>query len=82
MVADSFRTVPQFRIPIAHGHQGSRGIQTLRNRPRPIDRFRGIVFAAVKASRKTNSPIPTWAEAKVIEAMDVPDFSGTEAAKA
>jgi hypothetical protein len=37
-----------------------------------IDRFRGIVFAAVKTSRKTNSPIPTWAEAKVIEALDVP----------
>jgi hypothetical protein len=32
-----------------------------------IDRFRGIVFAAVKTSRKTNSPIPGWAEAKVIE---------------
>jgi hypothetical protein len=32
-----------------------------------IDRFRGIVFAAVKTSRKTNSPIPTWAEAMVIE---------------
>jgi hypothetical protein len=31
-----------------------------------IDRFRGIVFAAVKTSRKTNSPIPTWAEAMVI----------------
>jgi hypothetical protein len=31
------------------------------------DRFRGIVFAAVKTSRKTNSPIPTWAEEKVIE---------------
>jgi hypothetical protein len=31
------------------------------------DRFRGIVFAAVKTSRKTNSPIPTWAETKVIE---------------
>ena len=33
-------------------------------------RFRGIVFAAVKTSRRTNSPIPGWAEAKVIEAMD------------
>ena len=32
-----------------------------------IDRFRGIVFAAVKTSRKTNSPIPPWAEAMVIE---------------
>jgi hypothetical protein len=32
-----------------------------------IDRFRGIVFAAVKTSRKTNSPITTWAEAMVIE---------------
>ena len=30
-----------------------------------VDRFRGIVYAAVKASRKTNSPIPTWAEEQV-----------------
>jgi hypothetical protein len=37
-----------------------------------IDRFRGIIFAAVKTSRKTNSPIPTWAESKVIEAWNVP----------
>lgn len=35
-----------------------------------IDRFRGIVYAAVKTSRKTNSPIPTWAEAMVIEAWN------------
>jgi len=42
-----------------------------------VDRFRGIVYAALKTSRKTNSPIPAWAEAKVIEAMDVPVFSGT-----
>jgi hypothetical protein len=33
-----------------------------------IDRFRGIIFAAVKTSRKTNSPIPTWAETMVVEA--------------
>jgi hypothetical protein len=39
-----------------------------------IDRFRGIVYAAMKTSRKTNSPIPAWAEAKVIEALDVPGF--------
>jgi hypothetical protein len=39
-----------------------------------VDRFRGIVYAALKTSRKTNSPIPAWAEAKVIEAMDVPVF--------
>jgi hypothetical protein len=36
-----------------------------------IDRFRGIIFAAVKTSRKTNSPIPTWAESKVIEAWNI-----------
>jgi hypothetical protein len=36
-----------------------------------VDRFRGIVYAAIKSSRKTNSPIPIWAEAKVIEALDV-----------
>jgi hypothetical protein len=35
-----------------------------------IERFRGIVFAAVKTSRKTNSPIPPWAEAMVIESWD------------
>jgi len=35
-----------------------------------IDRFRGIVFAAVKTSRKTNSPVPSWAESKVIEAWN------------
>jgi hypothetical protein len=39
-----------------------------------IDRFRGILYAAVKTSRKTNSPIPAWAEAKVIEAWKVPTF--------
>jgi hypothetical protein len=37
-----------------------------------VDRLRGIVYSAVKTSRKTNSSIPTWAEAKVIEAIDVP----------
>ena len=36
-----------------------------------IDRFRGIIFAAVKTSRKTNSPIPAWSEAMVIEALDI-----------
>ncbi len=35
------------------------------------DRFRGIVFAAVKISLKTNSRIPTWAVAGVIEAFNV-----------
>jgi hypothetical protein len=39
-----------------------------------IDRFGGIVFAAVKASRKTNSPIPIWAEAQVVEAWNVAAF--------
>jgi hypothetical protein len=37
-----------------------------------IDRFRGIVYAAVKTSRKTNPSIPAWAEAKVIEAWSIP----------
>jgi hypothetical protein len=39
-----------------------------------IDRFRGIVFAAVKTSRKTNSPIPTWAAAQVVEAWNIPNL--------
>ncbi len=39
-----------------------------------IDRFPGILYAAVKTSRKTNSPIPARAEAKVIEAWKVPTF--------
>ena len=39
-----------------------------------VERFRGIVYAAVKTSRKTNSSIPNWAEAKVIEAWNVPGF--------
>jgi nitroreductase len=33
-----------------------------------VDRLRGIVYAAVKTSRKTNSPIPVWAAEKVIGA--------------
>ena len=32
-----------------------------------IDRFRGIIYTAVKTSLKTNSPIPTWAEFQVIK---------------
>jgi len=39
-----------------------------------IDRFKGILHMAVKTSLKTNSPIPEWAAAKVIEAWNVPDF--------
>jgi hypothetical protein len=35
------------------------------------DRFRGIAIAAVKTSRKSNPPIPIWAEAKVVEAWNV-----------
>jgi hypothetical protein len=37
-----------------------------------IERFRGILHMAVKTSLKTNSPIPPWAAAKVIEAWNVP----------
>ena len=36
-----------------------------------IDRFKGLLHSTVKASLKTN-PIPDWAEAKVIEARNVP----------
>ena len=45
------------------------------------DRFRGIVFAAIKTSRRTNSPIPNWAEEKVIEAWSA-SASCTETAGA
>jgi hypothetical protein len=36
-----------------------------------IERFKGILHAAVKTSLKTNSPIPPWAAAQVIEAWNV-----------
>ena len=36
-----------------------------------IDRFKGLLHSTVKVSLKTN-PIPAWAEAKVIEAWNVP----------
>jgi hypothetical protein len=36
-----------------------------------IERFKGILHMAVKTSLKTNSPIPPWAAAKVIEAWNV-----------
>jgi hypothetical protein len=35
-----------------------------------IDRFRGIIYAAVKTSRKTRSPVPLWAEAQVHAVWD------------
>lgn len=37
-----------------------------------IDRFKGILHAAVKTSLKTNSPIPDWAAAKVVESWNIP----------
>jgi hypothetical protein len=39
-----------------------------------IERFRGILHTVVKSSLKTNSPIPSWASAPVIEAWNVPSF--------
>ena len=39
-----------------------------------IERFRGILHMAVKTSLKTNSPIPPWAAAMVIEAWNVPNL--------
>jgi hypothetical protein len=36
-----------------------------------IERFRGILHTVVKSSIKTDSPIPPWAEARVIEAWNV-----------
>jgi hypothetical protein len=37
-----------------------------------IDRFRGMVHAAVKTSLKTNSPVPNWAAARVFQVWDTP----------
>jgi hypothetical protein len=39
-----------------------------------IEQFRGILQATVKASLRTNPPIPPWTAAKVIEAWGVPGF--------
>ena len=39
-----------------------------------IERFRGILHTVVKSSLKTNSPIPSWASAPVIEAWNVPQL--------
>ena len=36
-----------------------------------IERFKGILYMAVKTGLKTNSPIPPWAAAQVIEAWNV-----------
>jgi hypothetical protein len=36
-----------------------------------IDRFKGILHAAVKTSLKTNSPIPDWAAAMVVESWNI-----------
>jgi hypothetical protein len=37
-----------------------------------IERFRGILHATVKASIRSDPPIPDWAASKVIEAWNVP----------
>jgi hypothetical protein len=37
-----------------------------------VERFKGILHMAVKTSLQTNSPIPPWAAAQVIEAWNVP----------
>jgi hypothetical protein len=39
-----------------------------------IERFRGVLHTVVKSSIKTNSAIPSWASAPVIEAWNVPSF--------
>jgi hypothetical protein len=38
-----------------------------------IERFRGILYTTVKAALRTDSPIPDWAAAQVIEAWNVPN---------
>jgi hypothetical protein len=37
-----------------------------------IERFRGILQRMVKASIGNNSPLPSWAQAQVIEGWNVP----------
>jgi hypothetical protein len=37
-----------------------------------IERFRGILHATVKASIRSDPPIPDWAAAQVIEGWNVP----------
>jgi hypothetical protein len=37
-----------------------------------IERFRGILHATVKASIGNNSPLPSWAQAQVVEAWNIP----------
>jgi hypothetical protein len=40
-----------------------------------IESFRGILHTVDKSSIKTDSPIPSWAPAQVIEARNVPTLS-------
>jgi len=37
-----------------------------------IERFRGILHREVKASIGNNSPLPSWAQAQVVEAWNIP----------
>jgi hypothetical protein len=39
-----------------------------------IERFRGILHATVKASIRSDPPIPDWAASRVVEAWNVPGF--------
>jgi hypothetical protein len=39
-----------------------------------IERFKRVLHREVKTNLKTNSPIPTWAADRVIEAWHVPLF--------
>jgi hypothetical protein len=39
-----------------------------------IERFRGILHRTVKAAIGNNSPIPPWAESRVVEAWNVPSL--------
>jgi hypothetical protein len=46
-----------------------------------IERFRGILHRTVKAAIGNNSPIPPWAESRVIEAWNVPQYESQFMAK-
>jgi hypothetical protein len=43
-----------------------------------VERFKGILHMAAKTSLKTNSAMPEWTAAKVIEAWNVPGFQRLE----
>jgi hypothetical protein len=69
MVAGCFSGILKFRISILDGIKDHGEFRAY-----AIERFRAILHTVVRSKIKTNSPIPTWAEAQVVEAWNVPVF--------